>query len=78
MSRLALLLALSLCLAVSARAESAAKAIDLFGGKDFAGLEYIVTPATDSKAGCSMKADGVIAVAGTPIGYLATTASYEN
>lgn len=78
MSRLSLLLSLPLCLVISARAESAAKAIDLFGGKDFAGLQYFVTPATDIKAVCTRQADGVIAVSGSPIGYIATTTVYEN
>ncbi|HWA10576.1 MAG TPA: DUF1080 domain-containing protein [Opitutaceae bacterium] len=75
--RLLPLLALPLCLVASVRAESAAT-IDLFAAKDFAGMQYVVSPATDIKAVCTRKADGSIAVTGAPIGYLATTASYEN
>ena len=67
----------ALC-SVTGRAASAAPSIDLFGGKDFAGLKYVVTPAKDIKSVCTIEADGVIAVVGAPIGYLTTTASYEN
>ena len=62
------------CLACAVvHAESPAKATDLLGGKDLAGWQYVATPATDLKAVCTLKADGVIAVSGAPIGYLATT-----
>jgi hypothetical protein len=60
------------------RAQSPGKAVDLFNGHDFAGWQYVVSPATDIKAVCSYKDGGVIAVVGAPIGYLATTASYRN
>jgi Domain of Unknown Function (DUF1080) len=78
MPRLPFFLCLPFCLVVSACAATPAKSVDLFSGKDFAGLEFISTPATDLKAVCMLQPDGVIAVAGKPVGYLATTASYEN
>jgi hypothetical protein len=56
----------------------AASAAELFNGHDFAGWEFTTTPATDIKAVCKIMPDGVIAAAGRPIGFIATTASYEN
>jgi Domain of Unknown Function (DUF1080) len=50
----------------------------LFNGHDFTGWEFVTTPATDISAVCRILPDGVIAATGSPIGFIATTASYEN
>ena len=71
----------TLCLfAVLAATGCAAPAVPvaLFNGHDFGGWELVATPATDPGAVCKFQPDGVIAVAGAPVGFLATTASYEN
>jgi hypothetical protein len=57
---------------------AAPPANDLFNGRDFAGWEFVTNPAKDIGAVCQLTPDGVIAAAGSPIGFIATTASYEN
>lgn len=47
-----------------------------FAGGDLTGWEFVATPATDIRAVCRVQPDGVIALAGKPVGYLATTASH--
>ncbi|MDB6114307.1 MAG: hypothetical protein JWQ62_1252 [Lacunisphaera sp.] len=66
--------------AVLASAGCAAPAMptELFNGHDFAGWEFVTTPATDIGAVCKIQPDGVIAAAGAPVGFIATTARYEN
>ena len=59
-------------------AETPKKATELLNGKDLAGWELVITPAADLAAVCHYNADGSLAVAGQPVSYLATTASYEN
>lgn len=56
----------------------AAPPLDLFSGRDLAGWEFITVPAVDIKAVCTVDADGVIAVAGKPVGFLATTGTHAN
>ncbi len=56
----------------------AAPAAELFNGHDLAGWEYVTVPALDIGAVCTVKPDGVIAVAGKPVGYLATVATYRD
>ena len=51
---------------------------ELFNGRDFSGWEFITTPDADITTVCKVRPDGVIAAAGTPIGYLTTTAAYQN
>ena len=51
---------------------------DLFNGHDLAGWEFVTVPATAIDAVCRILPDGVIAMAGTPVGFIATLASYEN
>ncbi len=55
-------------------------AADLFNGRDFTDWELITLPTTQAsiKAVCHYNADGSLAVAGQPVCYLATTATYEN
>lgn len=51
---------------------------ELFNGIDLSGWELVASPAADIAAVCHVNADGVIAVAGKPVGYLVTTGTYEN
>lgn len=70
----ALLFALSLLVAPG----RAAPAAGLFNGTDLAGWEFVSVPAADIATVCTVGPDGVIAVAGKPTGYLATTASHHD
>lgn len=56
----------------------AVPASELFNGRDFAGWEFVTVPAVDIQTVCTLRPDGVIAVAGKPVGFLATTATYAN
>jgi len=62
-------------LAVSAHA---AAPTDLFPTADLAGWEFVTTPATALASVCTRRPDGVVTAAGKPVGFIATTASYEN
>jgi hypothetical protein len=44
----------------------------------FAGWEFVTDPPVEIGRVCSLGADGVVAVAGSPIGYIATKASYRD
>ncbi len=55
-----------------------ASAGELFNGRDFTGWELVATPATDINATCKNLPDGIVAATGLPVGFIATTASYEN
>src|SRR6478736_1823381 len=68
------LLSLTL-LAATARS---APATALFNGHDLAGWEFVVSPATDLATVATVRPDGVIAAAGKPVGFIATTASHAN
>jgi hypothetical protein len=57
---------------------AAPPATGLFNGHDFTGWEFVTTPATDINAVCRLLPGGVIAAAGSPVGFIATTASYAN
>jgi hypothetical protein len=63
---------------VSVFSQSSSKTIELWNGKDFNGWELVTNPAADINSVCTIKHDSVLAVAGKPIGYLATIDSYEN
>jgi hypothetical protein len=65
-------------LVASAFAAANAAAGDLFQAPDFAGWELVTTPAAALADVVTMRPDGVIAVAGKPSGYFATTANYRN
>ncbi len=68
-----------LCLfSVLAAISCAAPADDLFNAHDFSGWEFVTSPATDIGAVCKILPDGVIAAAGSPIGYITTMAAYKN
>jgi len=51
---------------------------ELFNGKDFTGWEFVTTPTKDIAEVCALKPDGSVAAAGQPVGFICTTASYEN
>jgi hypothetical protein len=59
-------------------AETPTKPLALLNGKDLAGWELTTSPAAEIGAVCHYTDNGVLAVAGKPIGFLATKTSYEN
>jgi hypothetical protein len=65
-------------LAAVVPAESPKKPIELFNGQDLAAWELVATPTADLATVCHYNADGSLAVAGKPVSFLATKASYEN
>ncbi|MSU22880.1 MAG: DUF1080 domain-containing protein [Opitutus sp.] len=65
-------------LAALARAETPSKSVELLNGHDLAAWELVATPAADFATVCHYNADGSLAVAGQPVSFLATQASYEN
>ena len=65
-------------LALFTFASCTASADNLFNGRDLTGWEFDTTPAVDISTVCQILPDGVIAVTGLPVGFIATTASYEN
>lgn len=52
--------------------------LELLNRKDLAAWEFVTMPATDVASVCHYTADGVLAVAGKPVGYLATKRSFDN
>ncbi len=69
---------LLVALALAAVPGRAAPPEALFNGRDLAGWELFAAPAADIARVCRILPDGVIAAAGAPVGYIATTASYGN
>ena len=57
---------------------SAAAPTPLLNSPEFAGWEYVGSPTTAIATVCTLGTDGVIAVAGKPVGYIATTATHSN
>jgi len=79
MSRLLSSLVLLACTTALVRAQTPAKSVELFNGQDLSGWEYVTPDKTATLATvCTVKPDGVLAVAGKPVGYLATKNSYSN
>jgi hypothetical protein len=56
----------------------AAEPRELFDGRDLAGWEFTTNPATAIATVCTVRPDGLIAAAGQPVGFIATTAAYSN
>jgi hypothetical protein len=56
----------------------AAAPAELFNGKDLTGWELVASRAADLAVVCHVTADGVMAVVGKPVGYLATAGTYQN
>lgn len=50
----------------------------LFNGRDFAGWQLTAPAAAPIEGSFKMLADGVIATSGQPVGYIATSGSYDN
>ncbi len=75
-----LLGAFALGFTAAAAAATPKQTLDLLAGQKLSALEFITLPATPAAIGtvCRFTADGSLAVAGKPVGYLATKASYEN
>jgi hypothetical protein len=69
---------LSSVLSIFGAALTASPATDLWNGRDLTGWEFVSPSPTDIKTVCTITSDGVLAVAGKPVGYLLTTGSYEN
>jgi hypothetical protein len=73
-----------LCLAILAvgstrlRAAAPAGSTELFNGKDLTGWSLVTNPAAGIATVCHVTADGVMAVAGKPIGYLLADGTYRN
>lgn len=65
-------------LALAVSAGWATSATSLFNGRDLAGWEFVTTPARDISEVCAMLPGGAVAATGQPVGFIATTASYEN
>jgi hypothetical protein len=58
--------------------ETPTKAMTMLNGKDLSGWE-LVTPENKPIAEvCHVKPDGAVAIDGSPVGFLATSTSYEN
>lgn len=57
---------------------AAAPAIDLFNGRDLAGWSLVTPQGADIAEVCHVTAEGAMAVAGKPIGYLLSDADYPN
>jgi len=75
---LAATLILPALLSTAVFADTPAKAVDFWNGKDLTGWEFVTSPTADIKTVCTVTTDGVLAVIGKPTGYIQTTASYEN
>lgn len=67
-----------LALAVVSFAESPSQPVALFNGKDLTGWEYTTPNHEPITAVCHVTPDGVVAIDGKPVGFIATTKSYEN
>ena len=71
-------LALTLSLSNGLHAETPKQPVDLLNGKDLTAWELVTATTTDAAAVCRYEADGSLAIAGKPVGYLVTKASFEN
>ena len=61
-----------------ATASRAAPEANLLNGRDLPGWEFVAVPAMDLKEVCTLRPEGVIAIAGKPVGFIATTTSHAN
>jgi hypothetical protein len=78
MTRLLFTVMILVFITISVYGQSSSKSTELWNGKDFTGWELVTDSAADIKSVCKIEPDSVLAVAGKPIGYLATIGSYEN
>ncbi len=63
---------------LASTAEAAAPITALFNGRDFAGWEFVGSPATDIAAVCTARPNGVVIATGVPVGFISTMATYTN
>ena len=68
---------LAFCLPACAFGSGAAEIL-LLNGHDLAGWELLTSPGAEIGAVCRVNPDGTLAVAGQPLGYLATVETYRN
>jgi hypothetical protein len=69
---------LSSALSIFGAALAAAPAANLWNGQDLTGWEFVSPSAADIKTVCAIRPDGVLAVAGQPVGYLVVPGSYQH
>ena len=65
-------------LGVAAPGTSAASTTDLLADRSLAAWEFVATPAADLHAVCTFQADGSLALAGKPLGYLVTRTPHDH
>lgn len=70
--------ALTIGLSTSLRAGTPQRPGDLLNGKDLAAWTLVAVPSVAAGVACRFNTDGSLAIAGKPVGFLATTVSYEN
>ena len=75
---LATLMVVVWSVAAPAQAPPQARTVALASAADLAGWELVSDPAQPIDAVCTAKTDGVVAVAGTPVSFIATKASFRN
>ena len=63
---------------VASGLNAAEKPAVLLAQKDFSDFEYVAGAPADIATVCKLKDDGVVAVSGAPIGYIATKATHRN
>jgi hypothetical protein len=78
MKRFLLTLSAFVILGSLSHGETPAQAIALWNGKDFTGWEFVTRPQVPLSSVFHVTADGAMATAGKPTGYLQTTTGYEN
>jgi hypothetical protein len=66
---------LALCVA---GAPAALQATDLLNGRDMSGWKLVTPTPSDINQVCVVGADGIVAVAGKPVGYLVADGTYTN
>jgi hypothetical protein len=72
------LLASLFALVLAARGQDSTRTVELFNGKDLSGWSLVTPEGVDIASVCHVTADGTMAVAGKPIGYLLSDANYPN
>jgi hypothetical protein len=71
-------IAFTIALALSVSLSAAEKPATLLNGKDFSGWEYIAGKPADITTVCHYNPDGSVAVAGKPLGFIATARPHKN
>ena len=71
---------LSLVILASSQVRAAAQenAVELISGNNLVGWEMVAATPEDLGSVVKTGADGVLAITGKPVGYIATKASYKN